>query len=202
MVDPSGAYKPVINGIKAQRLIVTDDRSIYVTEPGEDSAQPSRLYLIKPDGTRSVVDTGLKSASGLARSPDHDLLFCAEAASKWVYSYITLPDGSFRDKERYYWLETTDLEGDSGAQDVVVDTLGSLYVATRMGIQICDRSGRVRAILPLPSPCGPIQSLCWGGPMFDTLYATDGQKIFKRKLKIPGYPQWSTPIALKSISAG
>ena len=83
-----------------------------------------------------------------------------------------------------------------------MDQQGSLYAATALGIQVCDRNGRVRAILPLPHPCGPVQGLCWGGPGFDTLYATDGTHLFKRTLGIPGYPQWSAPVALPKSNAG
>ncbi len=56
------------------------------------------------------------------------------------------PDGSLSDKQPYFWLHMTDIPNDSGAEDLAVDTHGNLYVATRMGIQVCDQNGRVRAI--------------------------------------------------------
>jgi sugar lactone lactonase YvrE len=96
----------------------------------------------------------------------------------------------------------TDFPNDSGAEDLAVDTHGNLYVATRMGIQVCDQNGRVRVILPLPTPCGPVRSLCFGGPKFDVLYATDGKQVFKRKLKVPGFAPWSAPIAVRNQGAG
>jgi sugar lactone lactonase YvrE len=135
-------------------------------------------------------------------SPNHELLLSPETTTQWIYSYVMKPDGTVEDKERYYWLHMTDIPNNSGAQDMVFDNQGTLYVATRMGIQVADRNGRVRAILPLPTPCGPVRSLCWGGPGFDILYATDGQKIFKRKFKVPGYSQWAPPIVLPHASGG
>ena len=44
--------------------------------------------------------------------------------------------------------------------------MATFMPATRMGIQVCDQNGRVRAILPLPTPCGPLRSLCFGGEHF------------------------------------
>ncbi len=85
---------------------------------------------------------------------------------------------------------------------MVVDRAGLLYVATRLGIQVCDRNGRVRAILPLPGPARAVISLCWGGPRFDQLYATDGQRLFRRRLKTAGYSQWEPPQALPPGAAG
>jgi hypothetical protein len=96
----------------------------------------------------------------------------------------------------------TDVPNDSGAEDLALDIHGNLYVATRMGIQVCDQNGRVRAILPLPTPSGPVLSLAFGGEHFDTLYATDGKQVFARKLKVPGYPQFSKPVKVTSHGAG
>ena len=62
-----------------------------------------------------------------------------------------------------------------------VDRDGRLYVATRMGIQVCDQAGRVNCIMPTPS--GKIANLCFGGENFDTIYAACGNRIDKRKVK-------------------
>ena len=71
------------------------------------------------------------------------------------------------------------------------DRDGRLYVATRLGIQVCDQAGRVNAILPTPN--GKVSNVCFGGENFDVLYATCGDKVFKRKLKIRGTNEWDTP---------
>jgi sugar lactone lactonase YvrE len=112
------------------------------------------------------------------------------------------PDGSLKDKQQFYWLHMTDIPNNSGAEDLAVDTHGNLYVATRLGIQICDQNGRVRAILPLPTPSGSVRSLCFGGKDFDVLYVTDGSHVFSRRLKLPGFAPWAAPIAVKSQGAG
>ena len=57
-----------------------------------------------------------------------------------------------------------------------VDKAGRLYVATRMGIQVCDQAGRVNCVIPTPN--GKIASLCFGGcRRFDTIYATCGERV-------------------------
>jgi sugar lactone lactonase YvrE len=115
---------------------------------------------------------------------------------------VIQPDGSLRDKPPYFWLHMTDIPNDSGAEDLAVDAHGNLYVATRMGVQVCDQNGRVRAILPLPTPCGAVRSVCFGGEHFDVLWVTDGTQVFRRQLKVRGYAPWAGPVAVLSSGPG
>ena len=77
-----------------------------------------------------------------------------------------------------------DTADDSGADGMRVDRDGRLYVATRMGIQVCDQAGRVNCIIPTPN--GKVSNLCFGGENFDTLFATCGDQVYKRKVKVQG----------------
>src|SRR5262249_59245251 len=129
--------------------------------PGQGSAEPGRVWLVKPDGRKHGVDAGLISPSGITLSPDQSLLYVADRPTHWVYSYQVQPDGALQFKQRYYWLHAPDTRDDSGAEGMAVDRDGRLYVATSVGIQVCDQAGRVNAILPVPG--GPAVSLCFGG---------------------------------------
>jgi sugar lactone lactonase YvrE len=72
-----------------------------------------------------------------------------------------------------------------------VDRDGRLYVATAMGIQVCDQAGRVQCIIPTPNR--RLSNLSFGGEHFDTLFATCGDKVYKRKLKVVGANAWAAP---------
>ena len=201
-LDPRGASHTVAQGISGRSIIATHDGTLYVSEPGPHADMPSRIWRIKPGHPKNVVDQGLLSASGVAFSPDGALFFAAENSTKWIYSYVVQPDGSFADRQRFYSLHITDIPNDSGAEDMAIDTHGYLYVATRMGVQVCDQNGRVRAILPPPAPSGPVRSLCFGGQHFDILYVTDGTQVFRRRMKVPGLPPWTAAVAFPSQGAG
>jgi sugar lactone lactonase YvrE/enterochelin esterase-like enzyme len=200
-VSPQGASRTFYQGIAARGIVVTHDGTVYVSEPGAHSDMPSRVWQIR--GTAKMLDEGLLSATGVAFSPDGALFYAAEKSTKWIYSYVVhASDGSLEDKQPYFWLHMTDVPNDSGAEDLAVDTHGNLYVATRMGIQICDQNGRVRAILPLPTPSGAVRGICFGGEHFDVLYVTDGTQVFRRWLKLRGFAPWSAPMAVPSQGAG
>jgi sugar lactone lactonase YvrE/enterochelin esterase-like enzyme len=200
--DSHGVSRTVADGIAGHGILVAHDGSIYVTEPGEHSDMPSRIWRVKPGGEKTSMDDGLLTASGLAFSPDGSLFFAAENSTKWVYSYVVQPDGTFADKQPFDWLHMTDIPNNSGAEDMATDIHGNLYVATRMGVQICDQNGRVRAILPLPSPAGAVRGICFGGPHFDILYVTDGVHVFKRPIKLPGFAPWASPIVVPGQGMG
>ncbi len=200
-VNPQGNVRVVAEGIAGRGIVVTHDGVIYVSEPGAHSDMPSRIWKIK-GAEKKLVDEGLLSATGVAVSPDGGLFYAAEKSTKWIYTWVAHPDGSLSEKQPFFWLHMTDIPNDSGAEDLALDTHGNLYVATRMGIQVCDQNGRVRAILSLPTPSGAVRGISFGGAGFDELYVTDGKRVFKRKLKLKGYAPWSAPVAVPSQGQG
>jgi sugar lactone lactonase YvrE len=109
-----------------------------------------------------------------------------------VYSFQVQADGALANKQRYFWLHCPDNADDSGADGMRCDQDGRLYVATRMGIQICDQAGRVECIVPTPNR--RVANLTFGGENFDTLFAACGDKVYKRKLRVRGALPFATPI--------
>ena len=173
------------------RILVREDGSVYESFGG--------VVTRTLNGKKQVLESSLPTASGIAFSPDKQLFFVADAASQWVYSYVVEADGSISNRQRFYWLHMTDVPNNSGAQDMATDAHGNLYVATRMGIQVCDQNGRVRAILPLPAPSLPVIGLAISKQY---LFATDGKRVFRRKIKVEGIPQWAKPIGYERIGPG
>ena len=190
--EPDGTARDVAGSIAGNDLVVAHNGSIYVTDPsGSRSNAPSKLWLIKPGEEKRIVDTGLRSANGITLSPDQTLLYVADHRSHWIYSFQIQADGTLTAKQKFGWLHSPDNADDAGADGLRADRDGRLYVATRLGIQVLDQAGRVQCIIPTPN--GRIANLCFGGENFDTLFATCGDKIYKRKLKVAGAQAWAAP---------
>jgi sugar lactone lactonase YvrE/enterochelin esterase-like enzyme len=190
--DAEGKPTVVAEGFRGNDIVVRHDGGMYVTHPGWDGVQPSKVWYVSPKGEKKVVDTGLKFSNGITLSPDQSLLYVSDSRTHWVYSYQVQPDGSLAHKQRYYHLHVPDVADDSGADGMRVDRDGRLYVATRMGIQVCDQAGRVNCIIPTPN--GKIANLCFGGENFDTLYAACGDRVFSRKVKVKGANAFQAPL--------
>lgn len=76
------------------------------------------------------------------------------------------------------------------------DIRGNLFVATNMGVQVCDQNGRVRAILPLPGGAA-VEAMKLIG---DRLYAKSGATVYVRRLKTVGCSPSESPF--KPVSQG
>ncbi len=188
-----GVAKVFADGIKGNDITVAHNGNVYVTEPLSVKGETSRIWLIKPDGAKQVVDEGtVRYSNGITVSPDQTLLYVADSRSHWVYSYQIQPDGTLLHKQRYFQLHQPDTADDSGADGLEVDSAGRLYVASRMGIQVCDQAGRVNCIIPTPN--GRVSNVVLGGVDFDTLYATCGDKVFRRKVKAKAAPSFLAPV--------
>jgi sugar lactone lactonase YvrE/enterochelin esterase-like enzyme len=188
--DAAGKAEVIADGIVGNDLVVRHDGGVYVTHPG-GGRDPSLVWYISPKREKTVVDKGLKFANGVALSPDQSLLYVCDYASHWVYSYQVRPDGSLANKQKYFRLHTPDTAADAGADGIRVDRDGRVYVATRMGIQVCDRAGRVNCVIQTPN--GVVSNLCIDREQFDTLFATCGDRVYKRKLKVRGANAYEPP---------
>jgi sugar lactone lactonase YvrE/enterochelin esterase-like enzyme len=189
--DAAGKGTVIADEIAGNDLIVRHDGGVYVTQPGGGTIQ-SLVWYISPMGEKKIVDRGLKFSNGVTLSPDQSLLYVADYASHWIYSYQVQPDGSLTNKQKYYHLHAADTADDAGADGIRCDRDGRLWVATKMGIQVCDQAGRVNGIIPTPN--GRIANLCFGGEDFDTLFATCGDKVYQRKLSVNGANAFAAPI--------
>ncbi len=190
--DTEGKPTTIAEGFRGNDIVVKSDGGIYVTNPGWDGKAPSQVWYIDPKGEKKVVDSGLKFSNGITLSPDQSLLYVADSRSHWVYSYQIKPDGTLAHKQKYYHLHVPDTADDSGADGMRVDRDGRLWVATRLGLQVCDQAGRVNCIIPTPN--GKISNLCFGGENGDVLFATCGDAVYMRKVKVKGANAFQPPI--------
>jgi gluconolactonase len=191
--DANGKETIVADSISGNDLVVAKNGNIYVTAP-EGTEKPSKIYLIRPNGEKVIVDLGIKFANGITLTPDQTQLYVTESASHWVWIYSIQPDGTLTNKQRFGWLHVPDNQENAWPDGLRCDRDGRIYVTTRMGIQVLDQTGRVNVILPVPS--GQASNCCFGGADFSILYVTSGDKVYRRKLKIHGVNAFENPIKI------
>lgn len=189
--DLDGHPSVIADGVHGCNLIGAADGAIYVTQP-PIAGDPGKLWYISPQGRKRIVGAGLKYYRGVTFSPDQTLLYLDDYRSHWVYSYQIQPDGSLAFGQKFYDLYVPDWADDAAADGMCVDRGGRLYVATGVGVQVCDQAGRVVSIIP--TPAGGLTNLSFGGENFDILYALCGDKIFMRRLKVKGALPFEAPI--------
>jgi gluconolactonase len=192
--DRTGKQAILADSLTGNDLVVGKNGNIYITQP-DGMERPSKIYLLKPNGERLVVDEGLRFANGLAFTPDQSQLYIAESASQWIWIYRVNDDGTLSYKQRFGWLHAPDTAPNAWADGLKCDTAGRVFVATRLGIQVMDQLGRVNAILPLPA--GQASNCCFGGPGFNIMYVSCGDKVYRRKLNTRGANNFEEPVKPK-----
>jgi gluconolactonase len=182
--DRDGTETVLAEGAGSNDLVVNARGEVWFTDPHDE-----RVRFIDREGRERVVHEGIGFPNGILLSPDQKLLIVADYASRWVWSFSVDPDGSLRNGQPFYRLETDDEAPDAAPDGMTVDTEGYLYVATRLGIQVCDPPGRVVAIIRKPQ-ASVLTNVVFGGPKLDTLYVTAGDKVFRRRVRRHGVFPW------------
>ena len=163
---------------------------IYFTDP-----QSKKVWLVENGGAKRTVHEGLPFPNGVVLSADESLLLVADMGSRTVWSFQIQPDGSLDNGQPFYRLELPEETGivpylSAGSDGMTVDTEGYLYVATTLGIQVCDQPGRVVAIIGKPGTASP-SNVVFGGADGKTLYVTAGDKVYSRRLRRTGVMPWA-----------
>lgn len=184
------AVSLMADSVAGNDLVVARNGNIYVTSPN-GSEKPGTIILVTPKGEKKIVDEGIKFPNGVALTPDQTQLYVTESASHWVWIYSIQPDGTLTNKQRFGWLHVPDNQENAWSDGLRCDTAGRVYVTSRLGIQVLDQTGRVNAVLPVPS--GQASNVCFGGHGFDVLYVTCGDKVYRRKLRTRGANSFEAP---------
>ena len=183
---PEGAESVLAEGVDSNDLAINSKGEIYFSDPPH-----KQVWFLDGKGEkRVVVKRGITFPNGVRFSADQSLLIVADTAEKWAWSFQVEPDGSLANGQPFYRLETRDDSSASGADGMTVDTEGFLYVATRLGVQVCDQAGRVVAILNKPQ-AGGLSNVVFGGPDLNMLYVTAGDKVFRRRMRRKGTVSWA-----------
>lgn len=181
--DAAGKEQVVADDVTPNDLTVASNGRIYFTDPGHH-----RVWLVDPQGNTRMVHEGIDFPNGITLSPDEAKLYVADTRSKWVWAFQIADDGSLINGEAFYHLEMPDdttIPLRAGADGLTVDTEGYLYVATKLGVQICDQPGRVVGIINPPSTAD-LSNVTFGGPDRQTLYVTAGDRVYRRHLRRKG----------------
>ena len=191
--QPDGGVKVLASGLDSPNdLAVSPAGGVYFSE-----TYGRRIWFIDPGGDRRLVYDGSRDPrvlmpNGLRLSPDHSLLVVADTVLR-AWSFQVEADGSLGAGEPFYHLEMPDEveQGPvrSGADGLTLDDQGFAYFATKLGVQICDQTGRVAAIIGKPA-AEDLSNLVFGGADMQWLYATAGGKLFRRHLRRKGLWPW------------
>lgn len=154
--------------------------------------------ILIPEETWSETTEAMPYIAGkTALYPDGTHIAKTEPNSDWLLNCTLGDNGAPINEQQFYWLHNP-LHKYNEVIGMCFDTNGNLYVATAIGIQVCDHNGRVRAIFPYPT-AQQADAFAFEG---NYLYITSCGKVYKLKLNATAHTPGSTPIEVKSQGQG
>lgn len=187
--DAAGTKTVILENVLINDLAVNVKGEIYFTDsPGK------KVWFVPRGGEPRVVHEGIEYPNGVAFSADQSLLYVSDHAGRLSWAFQIRPDGSLAHGQRYFYLHMPDTATRSGGDGMTVDTEGRVYIATSLGVQVFDQIGKCHAIIPAPQRTASLSSVKFGGAALDELYVTNGDSVYRRKVRTRGVVSWRAPV--------
>ena len=179
---PDGTYDVIAKDVTSNDLVVNSRGEVYFTDPTN-----KRVMFINAKGEVTKVADGFRP-NGIITWPGEATLVVTDSDQPHLWTFRIEEDGSLKFKERYYQPLQIPFGGKRpGSDGMTVDKANRLYVATHSGIQMFDPTGRLGGTILKPQP-SLLSNITFGGPGLNYLYATNGDKVYRRKTKVVGAP--------------
>ena len=174
-------------------LAVSRAGNVYFSDPGAGGGQAAgqatrqpaappptpALYWIDGKGKVTLITNEIGRPNGVALSPDEKTLYVANTAGEALIAYTVQPNGSVSDRRDFAKLagiEATPNGPNSGADGIVVDKDGRVYVATNIGVQVLSPEGAALGVIALPKKP---QNLVFGGADHSRLYVVGRGSVYR-----------------------
>lgn len=163
-------------------IYFSDNSGIRGKEGPAPGSAPPGVYHIGADGKVILAwegkpdcppsCTGIQRPNGVQLSPDRKTFYIATGgAARWVYAFDIQPDGRFRNPREF-----ADLGEMGGADGMVMDAKGRLYVAAATRLMVFDSKGKPLGTVTFPQR---IANLTFAGPDHKTLFIVSNQVAYK-----------------------
>ncbi|HEY8616645.1 SMP-30/gluconolactonase/LRE family protein [Phenylobacterium sp.] len=162
------------------------------------------LFVLRPDGSASVVAEGLKFPNGLALSADEAQLFCAQTSAADVLVFDILDGARLAPGRRYGPVLGELMRPDGPAPDpsdlgytdgVGLDAEGNLWVCLPGANKVVAITPALQVVTLIHDPSGKMvnhpTNVTWGGPDLRDLYigSIRADYVLKARSPIAGQPQ-------------
>ena len=190
--------------VRPNDLVVTHKGHIYFTETPKQ-----QVTFINPStGEVKAADNGITEPNGICLSPDQGTLAVSDFRGKHCWTLRVEADATLKFKQPYM---TRRRKPDPDAKrdilpafkpscrgdGMITDAYGRYYVATRLGVQYFNPTGRISGVIPGPHGIKGMTSVTFAGPQLEYMYITCFDKIYRMKTKpgcsLPEGPQSYPP---------
>ena len=179
--------------VRPNDLVVTHKGHIYFTETPKQ-----QVTFINPSNSEvKAADNGITAPNGICLSPDQGTLAVSDFRGKHCWTLRVEADASLKFKQPYMTMRRKpdpDAKRDilpafkpsCRGDGMITDAYGRYYVATELGVQYFDPTGRISGVIPGPHGIKGMTSVTFAGPQLEYMYITCFDKIYRMKTKARG----------------
>jgi enterochelin esterase-like enzyme len=164
-----------------EKTTLSGAKYLHVTSAGVVSpADKPNTRAVNQHGARFDAVLATNPQAAITLSPDQTQVYFTDSGSNYLYAASAGREWQST-LQPFVQLEPELSAGEpdaAAATGLCVDTRGWIYVATSLGVQVCDQAGRVNFIIRTPER--PLD-VCFGGHDLADLYIACGGHVYKRR---------------------
>ncbi len=169
-------------------LVIDPIGGVYVSDPEFLAPTPlpqgkTCVYYISPKGQVTRLVDNLINPNGVVLSLDGKTLYVIPTGQANVMAYPIEAPGKLGAGRVFCTLKQPTGKKDAGGDGAKIDSKGNLYVASPLGVQIFDGSGRLLGILEFPEEPA---NLVLGGEDLRTLYVAARTSLYSVPVQTAG----------------
>ena len=188
--------KVIVKDVHPNDLVITHKGYLYFTETKKKQV----TFFNTKTGEIKVADKGITAPNGICLSPDQGTLVVSDYKGKHCWAFRIETDGSLKFKQPYMTMRRKpdptkrtilpNFQSSAKGDGMITDAYGRYYVATELGVQYFDPTGRLSGVIPGPSDIKGISSVTFAGRNMEYMYITCFDKVYRLKTKTQGiHPQ-------------
>ncbi|MDA1045965.1 MAG: SMP-30/gluconolactonase/LRE family protein [Verrucomicrobia bacterium] len=189
----ASAIKVLAKEVRPNDLVVTHKGFLYFTETPKKQVTFYNLNT----GEMKAADVGITAPNGICLSPDQGTLVVSDFKGPHCWAFRVEPDGSLKHKQPYMTMRSKGVptaerellptfRSSCRGDGMITDAFGRYYVATELGVQYFDPTGRISGVIPGPLGIRGMTSVTFAGPDLEYLYATCFTHLYRLKTKTRG----------------
>ncbi len=186
------AHEPRMN--QPNDVAVAADDRVYASDPRWADGT-GQLWRVNPDGTVTLLETGMGTTNGIEVGPDQRVLYVNESVQRRVWAYDLSPEGGISRKRLLIAFDDFGLDG------MRCDVDGNLYITRHGKGTLAQVSPAGELLREIRLAGGKPTNVAFGGPDGRTLYVTVADRGNVEVLRVDR-PGWSWELAPRRGQAG
>lgn len=169
-------------------LVMDESGGVFFTDPLFRAPTPlpqtvQSVYYVASDGKVTRATKDLPAPNGIGLSPDGSKLYVCPSKSEKMLAYDVRPGGNLSAPSTFCVVEQPEGKSGTGADGIVLDEKGNVYITTHIGVQIYSPEGKQLGVVRFPEQPA---NVTFGGKEWKTMYVTARKGLYRVEMPIAG----------------